>query len=143
MESPHLFSHSYDIDTIILALCGTTPQWLETATGTLSNEEPAHIPASKRFLIVPLPTSFLNELKTDAAEDTQSTEILNLIPQSTSQLPAHFSHGRPGAWLRERVKDAALEWLDMHNLIPPSMRHTSRKSTQKLARSIVITAPEN
>lgn len=144
MFSPHLFNHRYDIDDIIAALCGSAPQWIETQSGTLSESEPLSIPETHRFRIEPLPALFLTEIanhdeRQHLSEDDQT--ILARILKSTTitSLPEHFATGRTGGWLRERVKDAALEWLDTHDLIPPSMRHINRAKAAKLYASRTVT----
>jgi hypothetical protein len=147
MESPHLFTHVYDIDTIIAALCSQAPQWLETATGTLHPEEPAGVPPAHRFRIEPLPATFLKDLPQNPAIGQLSSlhrmQLEEMLATAAiASLPSLFPAARTGAWVRERVKEAALEWLDMHNLIPPSMRHINRKSAQTLATSVNITPPE-
>lgn len=147
MESPHLFTHIYDIDTIIAALCGKAPQWLETETGKLHSKEPVEIAVNRRFRIDPLPASFIKELPNHTAIEQlspmhrmQLDDMLSTAVVET--LPTLFKAARVGGWVRERVKEAALEWLDIHNLIPPSMRHINRQTAQNLATSIVITPPE-
>jgi hypothetical protein len=144
MFSPHLFTHKYDIDDLLAALCAAAPQWLETQTGTLSATEPATVPESHRFLVEPLPALFLNELatspeRTHLSEDDQTilTHILSNVTIQT--LPQHFAQGRTGGWIRERVKDTALEWLDGNDLIPPSMRHINRAKATKLYNSRTVT----
>lgn len=129
LDTPHLFRHQYDIDTLITALCTGTPSVLETGAG--------------HFPIQPLPPSFLTEALrhpsfTHQPEATQ-TAIQTLASQPLHNLPSHF-HTHAGDWLRARVKDAALEWLDNHNLIPPSMRHVPRqtRSLQTLPTKVHI-----
>lgn len=143
MFSPHLFTHKYDIDTIIAALCGTTPQWLETATGSLSATQPTGIEPTHVFAIEPLPESFLKELanspETAHLSPEQQAELTEiLVTHTIATLPESFAHGRTGGWIRERVKEAALEWLDTHNLIPPSMRHINRQKAAKLYASRTV-----
>lgn len=116
-DTPHLFRHHYDIDTLIAALCTGTPQTLETGAGS--------------FPVESLPASFLTETLRHASlvhqpADIQTT-IRTLAAGPLEHVPAHF-HTPAGDWLRARVKDAALEWLDNHNLIPPSMRHVPRQT---------------
>jgi hypothetical protein len=142
---PQLFQHQFDIDDLILALCGPTPQWLNSTNGQLSAAQPA-APASHRFVVEPLPASFLPhlaqspELRTLSAADQAALQAL--LPTLTlATLPAQFGNGsRVGGWLRERVKEAALEWLDAHNLIPPSMRHINRRTAPAVkGASVTIT----
>lgn len=147
METPHLFSHTYDIDTIIAALCAPTPQWLETDSGTLSITEPTHISENRRFPISPLPSIFLTSLpgnpEVEQLSPEHRTQLEEVLSNATIQtLPSLFTNSRVGGWLRERVKEAALEWLDVNDLIPPSMRHINRQKALKLARSVTITPPE-
>lgn len=151
MFSQYLFDHKYDIDDLIAALCNPTPVWLETRTGTLAGTEPQTVPASHRFLIEPLPASFLTEIATSGdmlrqpshLSGADKSTLTNLLATITvSQLPEHFADGRIGGWLRERVKDAALEWLDGNDLIPPSMRHINRQKAAKLYASRNVTIEE-
>lgn len=148
MFSPYLFDHKYDIDTILAALCGPSACWLETRTGTISTHEITNIPTSHCFRIEPLPASFINELINNPdmqgtqthLSDDEKTAIRHILGKSTvQQLPPYFTEGRPGGWLRERVKDAALEWLDGNDLIPPSMRHINRNKAAKLYATRTIT----
>ncbi|RZK99317.1 MAG: hypothetical protein EOP36_19695 [Rubrivivax sp.] len=144
MFSQYLFTHKYDIDDIIAALCAPTPSWLNTQSGALTAEEPTDAPASHRFRIEHLPASYLNEISTSSdklhlSEDDLATITHILATNTLQQLPQHFAQGRAGGWLRERVKDAALEWLDVHDLIPPSMRHINRAKAAKLYASKTVT----
>lgn len=132
-----LYQHQYDIDTVLAALCGSAPVWLNTAEGTTSPTEPTHVPPTHRFCIEPLPASFIGSLGTSPERrllnDAESAELDILLPTLTVQglAPLMVTPTRLGGWLRERVKEAALEWLDLHDLIPPSMRHINRR-TEKL-----------
>lgn len=144
MFSEHLFTHKYDIDDIIAALCASTPSWLETQTGALTPIQPVGIPPKQLFCIEPLPASFLKELATSPDTNHLSADdiatVTHLLSTSTlQQLPQHFAQGRAGGWLRERIKDAALEWLDVHDLIPPSMRHINRAKAAKLYSTRTVT----
>ncbi|PZP40335.1 MAG: hypothetical protein DI585_01280 [Pseudomonas fluorescens] len=137
MFSAHLFNHKYDIDDIISALCGTAAQWLNTQNGTLSATEPTEAPESHRFLIEPLPASCLKEIANSSEQlhlsEDDKVALSHILSSATVQsLPQHFAQGRIGGWLRERIKDTALEWLDTHDLIPPSMRHINRAKAAKL-----------
>lgn len=115
--TPHLFRHHYDIDTLIAALCTGTPAELDTG--------------ASRFPVDPLPASFLAEALTHPSfphlDEATQGHIQALAAQPLTALPAHF-HTPAGDWLRARVKDAALEWLDVRELIPPSMRHVPRQT---------------
>ena len=144
MFSEHLFSHKYDIDDLLAALCAPAPLWLDTQTGNISSAEPTAVPEKNRFRIEPLPPSFLNEIA--GSDDNQHLSendkaiVSHILKTTTIQtLPATFAQGRAGGWLRERVKEAALEWLDLHDLIPPSMRHINRAKAAKLYNSRTIT----
>lgn len=144
MFSEHLFTHKYDIDDIIAALCANAPSWLETQTGAITPTQPANTPEKHLFRIEPLPASFLTEVATSADKNHLSDEDLATITHilnttTMQQLPQHFAQGRAGGWLRERVKDAALEWLDVNDLIPPSMRHINRTKAAKLYSTRTIT----
>ncbi len=136
----HLFDHKFDIDDILRALCGDdhNGRWLLcTRDGTLYEEQPTDETTSVQdgddrnhwHVITPLPTSFIAEVKTHekrsaltADEQTQLDTCLADVHYTYQLLPL-FEEGRLGGWVRERVKEAALEWLDVKDLIPPSMRH--------------------
>lgn len=129
LTHPHLFRHRYDIDTLIAALCTGTPNALHTGLAS--------------FPLEALPASFLPAAPRHAsftklpADVQQHVQVLASQPLAT--LPGHF--GTPaGDWLRERVKDAALDWLDAHNLIPPSMRHVPRqtRSLQTPVKKVIV-----
>jgi hypothetical protein len=130
---PQLFQHQFDIDDLIATLCGPAPLWLNTTNGTLSAAEPS-VPSSHKFLLTPLPVSFLAGLATSPElrllEPADQAALQALYPSLTvAVLAAQFKlETRLSGWLRERVKEAALEWLDAYNLIPPSMRHINRRT---------------
>lgn len=129
---PQLFQHQFDIDAIILALCGPAPVWLNTTNGTLSPTKPT-APESHCFALEPLPASFISNLSRQASVGSltpaEQASLAALLPTLTiTSLPHQLAHGgRIGGWLHTQVKEAALEWLDTHNLIPPSMRHINRR----------------
>jgi len=130
---PQLYQHQYDVDTLLHALCGNAPQWLNTAQGTLS-AAPPQAPASHVFYLEPLPPEFVQYLgqspELRLLTDAEQAVLRGILPTLTlAKLPGYFTDGtRLGGWLRERVKEAALEWLDAYQLIPPSMRHISRRT---------------
>lgn len=147
MFSEHLFTHKYDIDDLIAALCAPQNQWLNTQNGTFSATEPT-VPVTHRFVVEPLPASFAHSLATspetvnlNPAEQSDLTQLMSTLT-SITQLPTQFENGRLGGWLRERVKDAALDWLDGNDLIPPSMRHINRAKAIKLYNSRTVTIVE-
>ncbi len=150
LTSEHLFAHKYDIDDILTALCGTAPCVLDTRTGTLSATAPADAPAKNLFPLEPLPESYLTEIGQSAerkhlTDDEQAILDTWLQTGTIAMLSQHFSQGRTGGWLRERIKEAALDWLDGHDLIPPSMRHINRNkiaATTNTARSVTIESPD-
>ena len=149
MFSQHLFAHKYDIDDILLALCGTSPVVMDTRSGLIATSPSADIPPGNAFPLEPLPASFLTELATSperkhlSPEETATLESW-LQTATISSLPQYFPQGRTGGWLRERVKEAPLDWLDSHDLIPPSMRHINRKkiTATSTSRSISIESPD-
>lgn len=151
MFSEHLFAHKYDIDDLLAALCASSPSVLDTRSGTLTATAPQDAPPKNIFSIDPLPASFLTELaqspeRIHLTPDEQTTLTHWLQTATIATLPQHFAQGRTGGWLRERIKDAALEWLDLHDLIPPSMRHINRKKAAALtttARTVAIESPES
>lgn len=140
MFSDKLYDHKFDIDTIIAALCGDnfSGKWvLNSRNGQLVAATEGHPlfaaedgdDANHLHIIVPLPLTFkaemanhftLNNLQQPAQQ--QVRHILNTCT-AMHQLPAFFAEGLAGGWLRERVKEAALDMLNMWGLIPPSMRH--------------------
>jgi hypothetical protein len=140
LYTPALFTHKFDIDTLITALLGTTPQHLNTTDGSLTSHAP-QAPASHSFLLEPLPPSVLTELaqhplrrQLDDAENQSLTQLLGTCTTAPQLLP-HLTATRVGGWLHERLKELALEWLDSHNLVPPSLRHINRKLNATPAKS--------
>lgn len=153
LYTPALFTHRFDIDTLIAALLGTTPQHLNTTDGTLTLHTPS-APASHSFVLEPLPPSVLTELaqhplrrQLDATENATLTQLLSTCITAPQLLP-HLTATRVGGWLHERLKELVLEWLDSHNLVPPSLRHINRKlnapsqglssTTSSTARTVII-----
>ena len=153
-----LYDHKFDVDDIIRALCGAdhTGRWLlNTRTGTLTREEtPSPIQdgddQNHWHVIEPLPTVYLQELnthtkRTHLTEDER--EKLNKIINNSKNIfdiYCNFDETRLGAWLRERVKEAALDWLDSRNMVPPSMRHVHRiQSPHEHGKSVKITIQSN
>lgn len=146
MFSDKLFDHKYDIDDLIKAFCASDKQGrfiLNSRTGELTFEEQDDIENSSYIdgddkghirEIIPLPHSFINEIRENPdlkrADAKQQADIQNLLKPVVApvQLVSLFE-GPYGGWFRERVKEACLEWLDMHNMIPPSMRHVVDIST--------------
>lgn len=146
-----LYDHKFDIDDIIAALCAddhgtpaTGGRWILNTRSKQLIREAADAPTAPQpdgadnnhwHVIEPLPLSFLNEIRTHHTfmhkEKNEQQHIDSILSSVTHmhQLPAHFNTAdMAGGWLRERVKDAALEWLDMRGLIPPSMRHVRDSS---------------
>ena len=127
---PQLFQHQFDIDDLIDVLCGPLPMWLNTTNGTLHPARVEGVPASHQFLLEPLPMSFLAtlHLNTEFARlDSVAQQQIEGLKTWEAARIVLAEPSRAGGWLRERVKEAALEWLDMHDLIPPSMRHINRR----------------
>lgn len=149
MFTDKLFDHKYDIDDVLRAFCGAdhSGRWLLcTRDGRVIAEAPQGAPtttvadgddANHWHVIDPLPASYLAELriherKRHLSADEQADLATRLAPlQSCAALPALFDQGRVGGWLRERVKESALEWLDLRGLIPPSMRHVRPATIDK------------
>ena len=138
-----LYDHKFDVDDIIFALCGDTHQgrWLlHTRKGDLIQEDPAS-PLDVQngddnnhwHEILPLPKSFLDEMfqspNYTRLTEAEKTELKTLMAdvKHLADLPPLFETGFAGGWLRERVKDASLKWMDARGLIPPSMTHVYRK----------------
>lgn len=146
LTSAHLFAHLYDIDDILTALCGSAPCVLDTRTGRISATAPTDAPEKNLFILEPLPESYLTEIaaspeRKHLTDDEQAVLESWLQGGTIATLSQHFTQGRTGGWLRERVKEAAMDWLDSHDLIPPSMRHINRKkiaATTTTARSVTI-----
>lgn len=144
MFTPHLYDHKFDIDDLIVALCGShhTGIWqLNSRSGqvqavTHTTAAPDGSDQHHIHHLQPLPPSFLEEL-------THHPKRKNLTPADLHRLdnflthchdlhlcPAFFNDGTAGGWLRERIKEEALEWLDLRGLIPPSMRHAWKTQNQ-------------
>tara|TARA_R110000868_G_scaffold189695_1_gene432899 strand:- start:85132 stop:85617 length:486 start_codon:yes stop_codon:yes gene_type:complete len=138
MFTDKLFDHKYDIDDLITAFCAgsNSEKWrLNTRTGEIkpinineivedgSDNNHVHI-------IESLPISFLNELTCNAKfnklPDETKDEVKEIIASvsTISELAPYFESGDAGSYIVKAVKGACLDWLDMRNLIPPSMRHT-------------------
>ena len=130
-----LFAHVYDIDDVIAAFCNygnptdaEVTYYLNTSNGKIDTTNTGS-DSENIFTIVPLPYSFIEDLKTKPrltkGDDVavQATEIIknsncvgdiyNLFDKQTSGTE----------WLRERVKASAVRWLDMNGILPPSMSH--------------------
>jgi hypothetical protein len=133
MFSPHLFTHKFDIDDLIAAMLqGQGPNqlaYLETVTGKLS-ATPPQADAKHTFHLEPLPLNWLAGLQTHderfrltEAEQVELTDIIQTTKNLEQLKPLIFGDTILGGWLRERVKEEALQWLADNNLIPPSMRH--------------------
>lgn len=153
MFTDKLFDHKYDVDDIIRALCGDdhTGRWLLcTHDGWLVQEQPGS-PETQDIkdgddnnhwhVITPLPKSFLQEMKLhnsykrlDANLQAEINETIDNTNAMFELIPLFDKH-RAGGWMRERVKDAALEWLEMKDMIPPSMRHVRDSSMFNTAKT--------
>ena len=132
-----LFDHKYDIDDIIHALCQPTGRTvLSTRDGSWRHEMTfspiADGDDSGYFHVIePLPKTFLKEIITSEKyhrlSESEKNSVKKLLhnAKSCSELPNLFADGMAGGFIREQVKIAALEWLDMKNTIPPSMRHVT------------------
>lgn len=128
-----LYNHKFDVDDIIYALCAATPSMLDTKAARLIETAPLPAAGSHCFLLEPLPAAFLAELRThdeishlNEADKAELFRTLDGLHSPTDLQGYIHTDTRLGGWLRERVKEAALTWLDQHNLIPPSMRHVWR-----------------
>ncbi len=146
MFSTKLFKHKYDIDDVLRALCGDDfngTWWLHTAPKETEGEQGKGelIPVAQNnkdtyeesefwFKVEPLPfTPIQQELKNHHERarltEEQQAELDTILHASHSMfdLFTAFNKGVVGGWLRERIKEEALEWLDERQMIPPSMRH--------------------
>lgn len=138
-----LFNHTFDVDDVILALCGSYGSvcFLNTQQGCIEDEPSAS--ESHNFEITALPLTFIHELKTHEKRTLLEKEDLNELDKlladmnSPSELPNYFAPTHLGGWLRERAKEKALDWLDQHNLVPPSMRdiNSVRASADRFKKS--------
>lgn len=139
-----LYDHKFDVDDIISALCGDTHtgRWLLcTRDGELIMEEASTQTADIQdgddnnhwHVITPLPTSFFADMRKTQAytrlDEAEQKEIESHLSkaENLADLPPLFEKGFAGGWIRERLKDAALEWLDSKNMVPPSMKHVYHK----------------
>ena len=126
-----LYDHHFDIDDLLMAFCGKGIVTLNTRTGAI---EPQSAEDAHHFTIEPLPQSFVEEVKTSpklsALNEEDKAGLFTFLQSAKIQdFPTFFEENSFAAgWLRERVKDTILEWLDMNNLIPPSMRHVRDSS---------------
>lgn len=132
-----LYDHKFDIDDVIYALCGdgTHDRWfLGTRQGELlTADEGKHLKDGDDnghwHEIFSLPAGYVDELKTheklSLLADDDAARLHEILSETTSlhTLPQHFEEDRVGGWLRERLKEEAMEWLDTRGLIPPSMKH--------------------
>ena len=125
LDTPHLYRHRYDIDDVIARLCAVAPSTLDTGTAT--------------FLLEPLPLSYLSEAPLHPSfaklppETQAEVRALVAATPSLSALPPRFGTTAAADFLRERIKDAAMEWLDANDLIPPSMKHYERRNIRPKA----------
>lgn len=141
MFTPHLYDHKFDIDDLIRALCGddTNAVWqLDSRHGTLTptdQPQPDGSDSNHIHHLSPLPLTFMNELgshpkrKNLSAEDTARLDTFLTTCTTMHQCLGFFEEGPAGGWLRERIKEEALEWLDLRGMIPPSMRHAWKTET--------------
>lgn len=143
MFTTHLYDHKFDIDDLIRALCGddTGATWqLDSRQGTLTalplgQTQPDGSDSNHIHHLSPLPLSFLNELGSHpkrrnlSPEDTARLDGFLTTCTAMHQCLVFFEEGTAGGWLRERVKEEALEWLDLRGMIPPSMRHAWKTET--------------
>lgn len=122
-----LYDHHFDIDQILTAFCAETSCWLNSRTGQITPKKPDE-PEKFTHKIEPLPMSFIEEIsllaKRAHLHEKDAEALGSFIKHAEIQdLPAFFDEGFAGGFVRESVKNVALEWLDEERLIPPSMRH--------------------
>ena len=150
-----LYDHKFDVDDIIVALCGDTHKgrWLLcTRNGDLIQEPAKALDASTKdiadgddsnhwHVITPLPLSFKDDMRKTQAytrleeKEKQAIDALLDKAETLNDLPPRFESGFAGGWVRERIKDAALEWLDTKNMVPPSMKHVYHKHAAATKKS--------
>ncbi len=155
MFSDQLYDHKFDIDDILTALCGSahSGRWLlcsrdgqliaETADTNTTDVQDGD--DNKHWHVIePLPQSFIAEISNHyeikMLPDDVQQDLRNILDDATHVQDLHtaFEQGLAGGWIRERVKEAALEWLDARDMIPPSMRHVRDQGySQSLPNSTV------
>lgn len=133
MFTPHLYDHKFDIDDLIRALCADDapgPLQLNSRTGELTAASaPDGSDDNHIHHISALPLTFLAELGSHGKRRNLSPEDTTRLDTFLTTCPnmhtclSFFEEGPAGGWLRERIKEEALEWLDVRGMIPPSMRH--------------------
>lgn len=142
MFSDKLFDHKYDIDDLIMAFLGNekTKLWhLNTYTGEMLPLAENHSVTdggdnNHTHIIESLPVTFLKELTLHHKFQKLPEDVQAHVVKITSrcaqvhELSAFFHEGEAGSYIVKFIKGACLDWLDMRNLIPPSMRHTSDMS---------------
>ena len=147
MFTPHLYDHKFDIDNLIRALCGddTDATWqLDSRQGTLAptrQPQPDGSDGNHIHHLMPLPLTFLTELGSHpkrrnlSPEDTTRLDAFLTACTAMHQCLAFFEEGTAGGWLRERIKEEALEWLDLRGMIPPSKPHAWKTENSTPAAS--------
>lgn len=150
MFTDKLFDHKYDIDDIIFAFLQTGFEGrmiLNSTTGELLTEAPlskstsSSLPSSHQtahlqdgdnnnhiHIIEPLPVVFFENLTKGAEfkklkEEIQTEVRARLTNADYKNLADTFSESFAASWIRGQVKAMAIEWLEMKDMIPPSMRH--------------------
>lgn len=139
LAMPQLFTHTYDIDALLRALCSPLPPdrlWaVDSRAGTVEDvAREGFADGSHLFGLEPLPASYMDTLKTHPKLDKLGGDDRALLlgwlegAAGMGDLVGHFDATPAGGWLRERVKETALDWLDARGMIPPSMRHVKALS---------------
>lgn len=147
---PQLFNHQYDIDPLITAFASDhlPGDWtLDTRNGTVHQpgEAPNDIPARYRHTFSPLPATFLHTLSTHFSfrrlTPDQQAEVGAFLASLTAlhQAIPQFNQSLGADFVRERVKEAAIDWLTETDLLPPSMRHlpAAPKTIEKIGKIII------
>lgn len=136
MFSPHLFTHVYDIDTLIAAFCSDPEagEWvLDTRDGRLVAPGTAEgeIDPKHRFGFTPLPRTYHTTLfgthafTRSSPEQQEKIRVFVAAYPTLSDVLPELNNSFEGGWVRERIKEAILDWMDPLELIPPSMRHAN------------------
>lgn len=151
---PQLFNHQYDIDPLIIAFASSdTPgDWtLNTTNGSITPpqgpQEQAQAPANAPhcYTFHPLPATFHHTLTGHFAfkrlppnQQQQVQAFIAKLPTLSAVIP-HFNQTPEADFLRERIKEAVVEWLTETDLLPPSMRHLPAplKSTQRIGKIVI------
>jgi hypothetical protein len=140
MFTPLLYDHKFDIDDLIRALLDdrTPRHFLDTRSGALTDQPAPEAEDGHGFTLMPLPPGWLATLpdhdfypRLPAEAKAELQTLLAQNPPLHALLPLVQGPTALGGWLRERAKEAAMQWLADNDLIPPSMRHIAGTPTRQ------------